>query len=152
MIENRFKHILTNARTYQGTLTNSDHRILIATMQIDWSTVHRNKNLPSNNKVQKFNVSKLIHDKEIRDNYKERVHTDIANTDDKNWNNITTIMKKAAADTIGVEKRGLKRNVLYDEEIESLSNAQKKLRIEICNTNNTDKVTQLRNQRNRLLK
>ena len=36
MIQKQYKHLLQNVRTYQGTLTYSDHRILVTTMQIDW--------------------------------------------------------------------------------------------------------------------
>lgn len=38
MIEQRYRHILTNAQSHQGTLTDSDHRLVI-----DGPAVNKNK-------------------------------------------------------------------------------------------------------------
>ena len=62
MIEDQYKHILSNARTYQGTLTISDHRLLITKMKIGWSIFHKHKNTDTNNKKQKFDTQKLVND------------------------------------------------------------------------------------------
>ena len=67
MIENQYKHLLKNARSYQGTLTTSEHRIVIITLQIDWYQVHKNKNIKSKNETRKFNTQKLLLDKETQD-------------------------------------------------------------------------------------
>ena len=68
MVEQRYRHILTDSRCYQGTNTNSDHRLLIARMRIDWPTVHNNKS-KSNPKIEKYNTQLLVNDKNKRDAY-----------------------------------------------------------------------------------
>ena len=67
MIEEEYKHTLTNARTYQGTLTESDHRLLITSINItSWKFVHKNKNANTKNKNQKYDTQKLVNDKNIQ--------------------------------------------------------------------------------------
>jgi len=68
MIEQQYKHIIQNARTYQGTLTTSDHRFLITTLQLNWHIMHIKKNRASNNnKRLKIDTQKLIHDRKTLD-------------------------------------------------------------------------------------
>ena len=65
MIEDQFKYILTNARSYQGTLTFSDHRIVIISMQIGWHIIHKQKKHITHNKKQKFDTHKLVNNAEM---------------------------------------------------------------------------------------
>ena len=58
---------LTDARAYSGSETASDHRIVVARMQVLWSKIYNNKNV--NNEEKRFNTNKLINDKVIRENY-----------------------------------------------------------------------------------
>ena len=44
MTENQCKHTLLNAQSYSGTYTISDHRLVVTTIVINWSQVHKKKN------------------------------------------------------------------------------------------------------------
>ena len=89
MVENQYKHILKNARTYQGTLTISDHRLLITWLQTQWFKVHKHKNIKSNNKKEKYDTQKLINDPETQNNYKKEVQKKISEMQTKDWKSIT---------------------------------------------------------------
>ena len=42
LVQNKFKHTMQNARSYLGTLTSSDHRIVIVKVVISWYIVFKN--------------------------------------------------------------------------------------------------------------
>ena len=94
MIENKYKHLLRNSRSYQGTLTSSDHRIVITSLQIDWYIVHMHKNIKSNNKNKSFNTNELIYDPTKRQEYQQKIEHRLIDETDKSWDKIKTVLKK----------------------------------------------------------
>ena len=68
-IEDQYKHLLTNARTYQGTTTDSDHRMLITTLNVDWHQAHKYKDTKSRDKTHEFNTHMLVQDTEVKQQY-----------------------------------------------------------------------------------
>ena len=49
LIDDKYKHILRNSRSYQGTLVESDHRMLVTRMKIQWYIVYKKRNNKQNN-------------------------------------------------------------------------------------------------------
>ena len=124
IVEDQYKHIPRNSRTYQGTLTTSDHRILITTMQINWSVVHTNKNRKSNNKTQKFNTQQLVNDKQLQEKYKHELNSKITIGKNNKWDSMKENILETAANVIGYEQSTKRKTSAYSSEIESLSKAQ----------------------------
>ena len=133
MIEKQFKHIVTNGRVHQGTLTISDHRILVTTMKVDWYLVHKQKNRKTNNVKLKVDTQKIIHDKETQKVYRETVKDKIEKSD-KSWGKVAEIVIDTAKKVIGCVKRTNKKTRSDNERIEKLSKPkrdQDKLKIQM---------------------
>ena len=113
-IENQYKHILTNSRSYQGTMCISDHRLLVTTMKVDLKTIHKNKNQSTRNKNTLIDTQKLVENSEIQTQYKEALHEKINNAENKKWNNLTNIIQDTAKTVVGLRKPR-KRKIKHDE-------------------------------------
>ena len=112
MIESQYRHILRNARSYQGTKTSSDHRIVITNLQIDWQEVHKKKNVKSKNKSKRYDTQKLISDTKVLNTYKQTVDDNINNKANRKWNNVIEAMKEAAKSVLGVQKSNKRKETM----------------------------------------
>jgi hypothetical protein len=63
----------SDARSYQGTNTASDHRLLVTRIQINWTTVHHNKNKPITVTTEKYNTPELTNNKAKQREYKNKL-------------------------------------------------------------------------------
>ena len=64
IIDTAHKHTLTGARSYSGTETFSDHRLVIARMKVHWATLF--KSTPRHTHTQTINVKELCVNHECR--------------------------------------------------------------------------------------
>ena len=151
MMEQQYRHILKDSRSYQGTNTNSDHRLLVTRMKIDWPTVHSNKS-KSAPKTEKYNTQLLVNDKNKQDEYKRKLKDKLLSNTSNNWDTVTKTIHDTAKNVIGTLKPTKRKIIKHNNEIESISKAQLQLRIEINNETNKDKIIELRSKRNLLLK
>ena len=71
-IDKKQKHILQDARSFQGTLTDSIHRLLVSRMKIEWYEIYKKVN-KKQKKKEKYNTQILVHNKEKREEYKQSV-------------------------------------------------------------------------------
>ena len=73
----KYKNILENSRTYHGTTTASDHKLLVTKMVTRWCQIHKSDNKQKNQKNRKFNTQLLINDKKkFKNNTKTKYRTE----------------------------------------------------------------------------
>ena len=152
MIEQHHKHALTNARTYQGTLVFSDHRLLVTTINVNWHVIHKHKNKTNRNKTVKIDTQKLIHNEEIQTEYKTKLRDNINASNNKQWSSISNIIKNTAQSVIGVVTKTRRKFGKQSEKIGHLSQKQKDIKVAIDNSTDANKIGELRHERNRVLK
>ena len=102
------KSTLQNARSYGGTMTTSDHRLIVCDIKIEW--YKHSKPKPQNTKP-KFAVTKISKTKLVQIQYQNKIDELITNnikcktTPQKKWDTITNIIKNAALETAGLQKK-----------------------------------------------
>ena len=151
----RIKHrqFVHDSRSYGGTDTYSDHKMVIAKLVINWY-VQRKK---GTGKILKYNVNKF-NDTEIKNKYKEAVKENIAIQDKKNenyseqeqWNVIVEACHKASEEVIGIDRKNKSKRIVDNEEITKLSEKQKLLRMKIDNEKNSKKRQNMQKERNQI--
>ena len=92
IIEDQYRHIITNSRSYQGTEASSDHSLLITRTNVSWARVHQNKN-KKRRKPEKFNTQLLVNNKEKQREYQEELQKNVGETESRNWKKVTEAMK-----------------------------------------------------------
>ena len=151
-IETKHKHLLQDSRSYQGTLTNSDHRLLITKLTIEWFEVYK-KPKKKQRPCEIYNTQLLTHDNNKREEYKRIIEEKLKKDDTQNsWSDIKDIIKSTAKEVVGICKPGFKNHEEYSDKVEQLSKEQKKIRIDISNTKDAEKILDLRKERNRIMK
>ena len=75
----KYKHILENSRTYHGKTTASDHKFLVTKRKTRWFQIYKNDNKQKNQKNRKFNTQLLINEKNIQEQYKNKIQDRINN-------------------------------------------------------------------------
>ena len=74
LIDVNKKHCLTNARSYGGTETHSDHKLVVAKIQADWMSLYLKINKKKKEeRAKKVDVRRLILDEEARKQYAEKL-------------------------------------------------------------------------------
>ena len=144
------KHILTDARSYSGTKADSDHRLVVARMKVDWYIIYRKKT--TNEHKPKINVQ-AMRDPAIRLEYTNAVKDKILgmDTSERSWQNIKTSIIESAENTVGRIKSNKHRNE-HNSEVEQLSEQQQKLRKQIRESNNLVDLVKFKHERNQTLK
>ena len=146
------KHTLINARSYGGSETSSDHKVVKMEMDVKWTKLYRKEVKPV--PVDKFDTSKLVNDNKMREKYSEKLTNGIRElnrTGEMKWKNIQNKIITAAEETIGYQKH-TKHQKFNDPEIVTMSNEQQKIRLEIENTSNTEKIAELKTKRKSIQK
>ena len=140
--EKRDKNLLTNARSYAGTLTNSDHRLVKTTLRVG---KHKLWNTKSNTpKPPKLNISKLTNSKTCRDQHRIELNYRLTQIDQDNdtvcntWANIPSAIKNLAKASVGTIVRN-KQKRTPNGTISELSKRQKDIRLQIQNTDNRER-------------
>ena len=156
IVDQSQKQCLRNSRSYSGTETTSDHRIVITRMEIHWPRLYKQQtNMEGNEK--KIDIQKLVRSKEIQEKYKDSIrnkldqHQGKEYSNNQKWENLKDIMKTSAEETVGYVKR-LRKDEMEDQQIEEMSKKQKKLRVEKENSKDTSKVKILKKERKSILK
>ena len=97
LIDDKYKHILRNSRSYQGTLVESDHRMLVTRMKIQWYIVYKKRNNKQNNN-EKYNTHLLVNSIKERQEYANRIKEVIqqAPKGQKTWAFLKSKMRESA--------------------------------------------------------
>ena len=149
LCQHKQKNILRDARSFKGTHTFSDHRLLVCRMSIEPYEIFK---LKKDINSTKFNTTALTNDAEVKLRYQHSLSEkiELIQIEDLSWSNLQECIVESATSTIGMEKEhGKKRR--HNADIELLSTKQKQIRMQINNTDDNVKVTALRGQRNKIL-
>ena len=152
MIPKQYNHILQDSRSYQGTLTYSDHRLLKTRMKIKWYEIYGKVN-KKREKKEKYNTQMLVHNPEKQEEYRNMIDEKL-NEQETNvtWTTLTTIVKSTAKEVVGVQSSTNVNQEEYSKEVEELSKLQRDIRTQIQCTDKVDFVKKLRTKRNKIKK
>lgn len=152
LVKRMYRPIVTNSRSYAGTECNSDHRIVITTLNMKLHLLTKEKQAQK----QKYDPTKL-NNMENKRKFAEEICTNFAdkqtnyhelNTNEK-YNTIIQTIKSAAQSTIPKDKN---RRGTNDPDIQELSDKQKQTRILIQKEASSEKQDSLRKKRRKLQK
>ena len=150
----RSKRVLRNARSYAGASLDSDHKIVVATIDIGKPyLLHRVKSRPT-----RYNVSCLTSSKNTQLRYGRAVSSHINVAEYETTANPTTklrslmnVVKKTAVDVIGIRKPTRNSHHSDDSLVVSLAEERRQLRLKLNHNISADR-TLLRSKINRLQK
>ena len=145
------KHLLVDSRSYKGTETSSDHRLLICRVKIGDYEIFRvhNKQI-----AKKYNTKLLICNEEMRNKFASEVHSYLNEQNNNNiqpsWEKTRTILTTSAEKTVGLADMKHHGHI-HNPVIEKLSIQQKNIRLEISECTNSNKIADLKSKRNQIL-
>ena len=145
--------MLVNSRSYRGTTTDSDHRIVITKINfgLRYMTFKRSKN----NTI-KYDSGRLASDKDVQSKYQasvsELISSTLSTSDEPNKQLATLVecISKSAVQEIGIVKRSTKRARTNDPQVVSLVNERHKLRLLLNNNDLCEDRKALRRNINQL--
>jgi exonuclease III len=147
------KHILIDARSHSGTLTDSDHRLIKC--RTDITPYHRYKRPDKPAQKKQFDCARLK-EASVRAQYQLEIRrlrsqqlTQPANNEDM-WDRVKVMINESAEKTVGYRQNRV-RDRKYNAEVQKLSDQQKDLRVQITACQDVDKVRGLKHQRNQIL-
>ena len=153
LCQRSFKHILIDARSHNGTLTDSDHRLVKCKTNI--TPYHRYKRRVKLVQSKKFDCSRL-HDPDVRAQYQQEIRRlrseqlAVPTTNESRWDALKACINESAKKTVGYKQNRVNGR-MHSAEVQELSDKQKDLRTQITACQEVNKVADLRTQRNRIL-
>ena len=129
----RSKRFVKNSRSYGGTETESDHKLVKMTMDINWKRI-RSKNI----KVERLDTegfSDIKTKKEYQKEVKIATTNIKANNAQERWNQICKVVRETGKKVLGSKKITKRAN---DKHLETLSEKKFKIRMDI---NSTTEIT-----------
>ena len=150
LCRSKSKPMLKDSRSYAGTLTYSDHRLVVTRVNFKDICLCNNRHSSS---VQKFNTSELASNSSIQTKYRQALESTLSTVvprqdPNEDLNNLLDSMKTAAVQSVGVLKRRL-RNRSDDDEVKDLAYQRYLMRQQLNNNKSADRTT-LRSAINRL--
>ena len=152
LIKQNQKRILTDSRSYSGTETYSDHRLVVTRLDAKWFKIY--KTMPKlHQSTKRFNTAQLTTSIETKQQYQNLLREKLLNapeTDNK-WERLKNIITSTAEETIGY-KQHLKnhQNRVHNEEIHQLSLQKKNLHLKSKNSTNQQTAQNLKRQCNQI--
>ena len=147
LCQSSMKNILIDSRSYSGTLTSSDHKLVVCKMKVEPYKMHKPQ---IRNHKKPFNTTDLVSSTEVRERYCEKLTEELKDIESPTWDIIAEKITNVAEETLGFKKSHKQRKTFYPE-IEELSNRQKQIRLQISNTNDAHKLQNLKTRRNLIL-
>ena len=150
LCRSRSKPLLKESRSYAGTLTYSDHRLVVTRVSFKDICLCYKRHSKSS---LKFNTSELTSNTNIQVKYRQSLDENLsraapASDPNEDLNSLLESMKDAAVSSLGVLKHR-KRNSSDDDEVKDLS-CQRHLLRQQLNSNQSLDRTKLRSSINRL--
>ena len=145
-----FKRILVNARSHGGTLTSSDHKMVIARFSLQNMALA----FPRKKCVKRLNANCLASSLSARANYntgiRELFETTPVHTDpNTEMNSILSMLKTAAEENVGFVPKKRQPHHSTDALVVSLSEQRKKLRLNLNSSNKSAETSVMRRQINK---
>ena len=143
------KNLVKNSRSYSGITTYTDHKLVKMCMSMKWWKIKQNKNNCERINVQQFRNEQITQKfkEKVSDQLKENIEGN--ETPNEIWGKVSEISIKIAKEVLGSKRKAEEKYI--DEEIESLSKKQKRIRDDIEASRNKAKRRKLRNERNRIM-
>ena len=140
LCKSRSRSLLQNSRSYAGTQTCSDHRIVITRINFGNTPLCFKKNFSSN---VRYNISELTSNIELQEKYHSTLDCSIASlpstsTPNDDLNQLLKTIKESAASTIGVSSKRA-RHHSDDDEIKELSQKRHLLRQQLNSNMSADR-------------
>ena len=159
------KHLLTNARSYAGTLLTSDHKLVKASFKLEKHKLCRKEQ--HSKRTPKPNIAAIVNKEESQRRYQNTLDTKLSSITSVRKNNtdnskaradsvpdrlkcVQTIIKQSIEESVGCVATA-RQNKHNDEELSQLSKRQKDIRVKIQNTKDNNKRDRLKIERNRIL-
>ena len=147
LIKNRQDIRVTNSRSYGGINTNSDHKLVLATVQTKWP--YRKTSGSKTERIDYRKMSNTVKKEEYRERAEEiHFHNTVPTTNQQRWTKIVESSLEAAKEIFGTTK---KKKFIEDNRLSELSKKQKRLRDEINSTKDKGKRSRLKIERNRCM-
>ena len=149
LVKQNARKLVKNCRSYNGTTTNSDHRIVICDIELKWYKMFHKKKIKTNN----FDMQRLkngtIRQKYI-DSVKERLNEEAEEKSaQEQWN----IIKDACISSAETHLRKVRHKEKFiSTEFQTLCEKQQKLRKDINSLKDIGKRKLLKQERNRVQK
>lgn len=146
------KHILTDSRSYSGTETQSDHRLVVSRLDAKWFKIYKNKPTVQHS-TKRFNTDQLTSSTEVKEQYQNLLSDRHQNAPDdiNKWERLKSIITTTAEETIGYKPHNKNhQNRSHDNEIHELSLQKKQLHIQSQNSTNYETVQNLKHQCNQI--
>ena len=108
ILNQKNKQVLTNARSYGGTEILSDHRLVVARIELTWARIYHQR-MP-NTSQKKFDTRQLTQNEENQERYREQIKQEtessayVAVQHENKWEKLKDIIKCAAETHIGYKK------------------------------------------------
>ena len=104
ILNQKNKQILSDARSYGGTETSSDHRLVVAIMELIWPRIYHKR--MQNQSQKRFDTRQLIQNEDIQERYREQIKQGIESmkykaTEEDKWKKLKDIIKCVAENNIG---------------------------------------------------
>ena len=158
VIPTKYRRLLRDSRSYAGTETSSDHRLVVSRIQLRgmYKLWHKKTTTKSNN----IAVSEIVHQMPKRIKYIHRVQESINDYQQKEevkesaqtrLDTIRNIVTSAAQETVGViPHNNIYRGINFDSELATKSKEQRNLRLQISNCKEDQLKISLKRKRNQL--
>ena len=158
----RQHQLLIDSRSYAGTITNPDHRLLVARMRLDrsrgvWAPVEKTKKQAPDKRV----AVDCLSDIQTREKFRTEVEVSmdkncnlsadfVCNHPAELWKQIHAAVMDSAHSIVGTTARPAKGKWVPDAELVKMSEAKRSLRMQLMNTRDPSKAIELKHQRNLL--
>ena len=146
LIPRQLKHLLTNSRSYAGTQTFSDHKMVVTRMTSELYQIYKVQT-DDKSKSRKFDVQKL-QDPNVRKAYQDSLATKFNEQPNMEWEKMKEMIISTAEEQIGYQKKGIGKRKCYSTEIENLSKRSRDMHVQMSNTAEQETYNRLRQERN----
>ena len=149
LVEGNKKQCLIDARSYAGTETFSDHRLVITKIQADWTELYRKINKRKQEQTKKVNTRRLITEEDTRKKYSTALDERIEYLD--TWEELSEACQKTAEEVLGFVEKEKPREV-KDEKISKMSSEQRDIKMKMMKEKDPETLQQLKEGRKKIQK
>ena len=151
MMMRTYANNLTDARSYAGTETYSDHRLVVMKYEDNWTKLYKTANKKKDDKSKKINTQQLVNNEESRSLYQERLAEEMEEREVDTWEELSSLLQEVAVEVVGYNEPAQPKKV-KDSELEKMSRKQRELHLEMMNEKDAEKLKEIRTERKKLAK
>ena len=151
IVKNQHKRLVEDSRSYSGTDTNSDHKMVLTKLKLDWWKIKTRSKTSCKVDIDKFNEEQKViqYKNELTINIGKNIQNGNISVDNK-WDNIVKLCKETGKSVLG-NRKPKNVNKFENQEIQDLSKTQKQLKLKIESTQDATKRREMKKERNQTL-